>query len=87
MKRDIKLVDRSGADLVRWSQTNPKILKKIIEVIDAIASNPFEGIGKPELLKHEYKGKWSRRITDEHRIIYAVIDEEIHIYACFGHYT
>jgi toxin YoeB len=50
------------------------------------ARDPFAGIGKPEPLKHELKGFWSRRITDEHRLVYKVTDEEIIIAACKYHY-
>jgi toxin YoeB len=51
-----------------------------------ITRNPFEGIGKPEALKHDLKGYWSRRITDEHRVVYRVEDETIIIIQCKFHY-
>ncbi|MBI4647614.1 MAG: Txe/YoeB family addiction module toxin, partial [Bacteroidia bacterium] len=57
------------------------------ELIDSIDRTPFEGIGKPEPLKHELKGAWSRRITDEHRLVYRVFgDTEIVILQCKFHY-
>lgn len=64
----------------------PKLVKKIFDLISAIQKNPFEGIGKPEALKHDYQGYWSRRITDKHRLLYEVTDEEIIIIRCKGHY-
>jgi len=51
-----------------------KLLKKIFQLIEAIRKNPFEGVGKPEALKYEYKGYWSRRINEEHRLIYEITD-------------
>ncbi|MDQ3179258.1 MAG: Txe/YoeB family addiction module toxin [Acidobacteriota bacterium] len=59
---------------------------KIKALIKDIGRNPFAGIGKPEPLRHELKGLWSRRITDEHRLVYKVSDEEILIYSCRFHY-
>ncbi|MCU0468061.1 MAG: Txe/YoeB family addiction module toxin [Arcicella sp.] len=59
---------------------------RIRELIESISREPFKGIGKPEPLKHEFKGCWSRRITDEHRLIYKVFSENILIISCKGHY-
>ncbi len=74
-------------DLLFWKQSgNAKIQKKISELIEAIELNPFKGIGKPEALKFQLAGKWSRRINLEHRIIYKVGDEEIKIYSLKDHY-
>lgn len=56
--------------LDEWKRIDPKILIKIISLITEISSTPFSGTGKPELLKHSLKGKWSRRITQEHRLVY-----------------
>ncbi len=69
-----------------WSSENKKIRSRIVELINDIGRNPFYGIGKPEPLKHELKGLWSRRITDEHRLVYKVSDDEILIYSCRFHY-
>jgi len=52
-------------------------LKKIGELVASIAANPFDGLGKPEPLKHQHSGKWSRRITNEHRLIYEVAENVI----------
>jgi toxin YoeB len=59
---------------------------RIVELIKQIEREPFTGIGKPEPLKHEFKGCWSRRIDDEHRIVYQVFDDKIRILACRYHY-
>ncbi len=75
------------ASLIEWSDTEPKTLRRIFELIKAINSNPFQGIGKPEPLKHELKGCWSRRITDKDRLVYTVRDDTITILSCKYHYT
>jgi toxin YoeB len=64
-------------DLSYWAKTDLKILKRIVELISDTAQNPFTGLGKPEPLKHEWKGYWSKRITDEHRLIYKVSDTAV----------
>lgn len=73
-------------DLEYWAKSNLKTLKKIIELIHDCRKDPFKGIGKPEHLKHNYKGYWSRRINDEHRLIYKVDDEKITVVSCRDHY-
>lgn len=65
---------------------NKAIQKKIQELIISILESPFEGIGKPEPLKHNLAGKWSRRINQEHRLVYEVTESSIHIYSLRGHY-
>jgi toxin YoeB len=55
-------------------------------LLQDIQSNPFQGIGKPEPLKGNFSGLWSRRINDEHRLVYKVTDELIIVYSCYGHY-
>jgi toxin YoeB len=69
-----------------WQTENKQIYNKLRKLIKETAKNPYEGIGKPEALKHEYKGYWSRRITDEHRLVYKVEDSFIKIIACKFHY-
>jgi toxin YoeB len=63
-----------------------KIYNKIVELIKDIERSPFSGIGKPEPLKYGLNGFWSRRISDEHRLVYQVTDTEILIAACKSHY-
>ena len=65
---------------------NKAILKKIVEFTKAIIEKPYEGIGKPEPLKHELTGYWSRRITSEHRYIYHVEGDVLNVYSLRGHY-
>lgn len=69
-----------------WQVNDKKILKRINELIKDIARNPFDGIGKPEPLRFEFAGKWSRRINEEHRIVYQVTDKEIVVFQCRYHY-
>lgn len=79
-------VDESWEDYLYWQKTDKKKLKRINELIKDISRQPFDGLGKPEPLKFKYSGFWSRRIDDEHRLIYAVRDEEIIIVKCRFHY-
>jgi toxin YoeB len=71
--------------LNEW-KSDPKTLSKIVSLVTDIASNPFSGIGKPEPLKYNLKGKWSRRISEEHRIVYEVKETTILILSCRNHY-
>jgi toxin YoeB len=73
-------------DYLYWQATDKNILKKINELIKDCSRNPFDGIGKPEALKNNLSGFWSRRITDEHRLIYTVVDDNIHVIKCRFHY-
>lgn len=69
-----------------WQETDRKRLKKINELIKAAMRTPFEGIGKPEALLAEYSGFWSRRIDDEHRLVYRMRDDILEIAQCRFHY-
>ena len=69
-----------------WQATDKKILHRINELIKDSIRDPFKGIGKPEPLKGDYAGCWSRRINDEHRLIYAIKDKRLHILQCRFHY-
>jgi len=79
-------VEESWEDYLYWQKTDKKILKRINQLLKDIARHPYEGLGKPEPLKHKYRGLWSRRITDEHRLIYYIKDDEIRIVKCRFHY-
>jgi len=79
-------VDESWEDYLYWQNTDKKKLRKINELLKDIARNSFDGMGKPEPLKHKYSGFWSRRIDDEHRLIYKYEDNEIQIAKCRFHY-
>lgn len=73
-------------DYTYWQKTNAKTLQRVNELIKDILRSPFKGIGKPEPLKHEYSGYWSRRITDEHRLVYTLEEKNIIIVQCRYHY-
>ena len=69
-----------------WARTDKKLFERLRRMISETAKNPFDGTGKPEPLKADWKGYWSRRINDEHRLVYKVTDEQIIIVACKYHY-
>lgn len=69
-----------------WNKNDKKILKRIDKLIADIKLHPFTGIGKPEPLKFNYTGYWSRRITQEHRLVYKVVNDNIYIAQCRFHY-
>ncbi len=77
---------RAWEDYLFWQEKDKKILQRINELLKDCIRNPFKGIGKPEPLKGNYAGCWSRRITDEHRLVYAVKDQRLHILQCRFHY-
>jgi toxin YoeB len=73
-------------DYTSWQTEDKKILKKINNLIKEIQRSPYEGIGKPESLKFDLAGLWSRRIDLDHRIVYKIEDNDLLIYACRYHY-
>ncbi len=73
-------------ELGQWATEDKKIFQKILSLIKDIQREPFSGIGKPEPLKYELQGYWSRRITDEHRFIYKVEEDVLIILSCKYHY-
>ncbi|MBK8145055.1 MAG: Txe/YoeB family addiction module toxin [Bacteroidetes bacterium] len=79
-------VDESWEDYLYWQATDKQMLARINQLIKDISRDPFKGIGKPEPLRHKYKGFWSRRIDNEHRLIYKVEGKQIHIAKCRFHY-
>lgn len=84
----MKLIFAENAwnDYLYWQKTDKKILKRINLLIKSIKREPFEGIGKPEPLKHALSGFWSRRINDEHRIVYKVNDDSLLVAQLRYHY-
>ncbi len=82
----ITFTEEALLHLNEWKTADPKILAKIVSLITDIATTPFTGLGKPEPLKHHLKGKWSRRITEEHRLVYMVQETTILILSCRYHY-
>ncbi len=73
-------------DLRFWVDSNRKIALRALDLVDAILRDPFEGIGKPEPLRHLYKGAWSRRLTEEHRLVYLVRDDRVDFLQARYHY-
>lgn len=73
-------------EYLSWQVEDRKILRKINELIKDILRHPHEGLGKPEPLKFDLAGLWSRRIDHEHRLVYQVIDNELLVYSCKYHY-
>lgn len=87
MNMEIKYYDEALQDLTFWKKSgNKAIQKKIQLLIFDIVEHPYFGIGKPEALKYDLKEKWSRRINEEHRIIYEIKDGVLHIHSLKGHY-
>ncbi len=84
----MKLIFSENAwdDYLYWQKTDKKMLKRINLLIEDMKRSPFDGIGKPELLKYDLSGYWSRRIDEEHRIIYKVQDDAIFLSQLRYHY-
>ncbi|WP_426497880.1 Txe/YoeB family addiction module toxin [Streptomyces sp. D54] len=76
----------SWDDYVGWQNQDRKVLRRINTLLQDIARNGNEGMGEPNPLKHGFQGYWSRRITEEHRLLYKVVDDEVRIAACRYHY-
>jgi len=82
----VEFSEKANNQFKKWRTKDKKIYKKIISLIESIAHNPFQGIGKPEPLKGNLSGFWSRRINREHRLVYKVQNEVIYIIQCKYHY-
>jgi len=78
--------EQAWEDYRYWQEQDRKTLKRINRLIEECRRTPFEGVGNPELLKHNWSGFWSRRITQEHRLIYATQDDALLIAQCRFHY-
>ena len=78
--------DDAWQEYLSWQTQDKQILKKINELIKDISANPVDGIGKPEALKGNLSGFYSRRINHEHRLVYAIKEDKIYIISCTGHY-
>ena len=84
--RGLQLDNRAFEELREWAVENPKTLQRILRIIEECQRDPFKGIGKPEPLKGDLKGYWSRRINDEDRIVYKVTEDFIIIRSMKEHY-
>jgi toxin YoeB len=78
--------DDAWDDYIYWFGEDKKTIKRIHALIKAIDSDPFNGIGKPEPLRYQYQGLWSRRIDEVNRLVYKIEDDQIYIISCRYHY-
>jgi len=78
--------DKAWEDYIYWQQQDKKTLRRINQLLKDIERNCYEGIGKPEPLKHERQGYWSRRIDDANRLVYRIVNNHIEIAQCRAHY-
>ena len=85
--RDSVISTQFREDLRHWAETDRRILIKVLDLMDAVGRDPFKGIGKPEPLKGDLKGYWSRRINDEDRLVYKVTEDFIIIRSMKEHYN
>ena len=79
--------DKAWVDYLYWQEHDKKTLKRINKILKDIERSPFDGMGKPEPLKNDFAGWWSRRIDDYNRIVYVIEDENCVIMQCKGHYS
>ena len=86
MTRDLIFKGTSFSDFLDWRKSNPKIFARIVTILEETRRDPFSGKGKPEPLKHNLAGFWSRRIDQEHRLVYQANEKEIVIISCKYHY-
>ena len=82
----LTFTEKAFEEYLYWHTQDKKTLKRINALLKEIMREPFSGTGKPEPLKYDYSGLWSRRIDDANRLVYCVTDEQIEIYQCKGHY-
>ena len=86
-RRTPALHPRFEADVTYWHHTDPKLAQRLRRIVDAVLEDPFTGIAKPELLRGDHSGLWSRRLTREHRIIYRVTEREVEFLSARAHYS
>ena len=86
MKRKLTFSDEAWDDYLYWQDTDRSMLRRINQLIKYVRRSPYEGIGKPEPLKHQLAGWWSRRIDSEHRFLYRVTEQAIEISNLRNHY-
>jgi len=84
----MNIVFEQGAfeDFTNWASEDRQLYKRVVSLIKEAARNPYTGLGKPEALKHELRGYWSRRINDEHRLVYKVETDRLIVISCKYHY-
>jgi toxin YoeB len=84
--KHIEFVPKAFKEYQYWIENDRRTALRIGDLIKDILRNPYDGLGKPEALKHQFKGFWSRRIDQEHRLIYTVSESSILIISCYSHY-
>lgn len=84
--KNVKFTRNAADDIEFWRKKDTKVYIRIQTIIEDIIDHPYEGIGRPEPLRYKLSGKWSRRLTKEHRIVYQVDGNDIIIYQCRFHY-
>lgn len=83
---NITFTEKAFGEYLYWQSQDKKTLKRINSLLKDISRNPYKGIGKPEGLKDNLSGYWSRRIDDKNRLIYRIKNEQIEVYQCKNHY-
>ena len=83
---NILFTDEAWEDYLYWQQTDKQTLRKINQLLKEIQRIPFSGVGKPEPLKHQLQGCWSRRFDSEHRLVYEITDNTLKVIGCRFHY-
>ncbi len=86
MKRGLTFSDEAWEDYLHWQETDRAMVRRINQLIKEVRRSPYEGIGKPEPLKHQLAGWWSRRIDAEHRFVYRVTEQAVEIATLRHHY-
>lgn len=88
MSYKIKFLDNASRDALRLKQEEPKSFTKLMKMVDELKEHPMTGTGKPEYLKHDKRGVWSRRITQKHRLIYKIHNNivVVEVVSAYGHY-
>ncbi len=84
---NIRLTSKFEDDFKFWQKSDKKIIERILKLIESVKIDPQSGIGKPEQLKYELKGCWSRRINFEHRLVYMISESEVILLSCRFHYS
>jgi toxin YoeB len=84
--RAVRFDPTAWEDFQFWLETDKKVARRIVRLVGEIQRTPFEGVGRPELLKGDLSGYWSRRVTDEHRVVYRATDDGVRIVQARYHY-
>ncbi len=85
--KDVLFTSEAFAQMLELQKSEPDSFKKLLKLIEITSKTPFDGLGKPEPLKYNYSGFWSRRITDKHRMVYEILENHIRIIECKDHYN